>query len=176
MGPRDMSMLCSIKRTMLGPCLGHSRAMFWLFLQYLCFQIPQMAQIFTGESGKPNRRKPFNVGLLGPYKGHVCTISGPCLGHIRAMFLLFLQYLCFYMPEMAHIFSGESCKPNKINQTIQNYWTIKGPCFGHIGDMFWLFLQYLCFYMTEMAQIFTRKSCRPNRRIPTNVKLLLPGV
>ena len=49
MGPRDMSMLCLIKRTMLGPCLGHIRSMILLFLQYLCFQMPEMAQIFTGE-------------------------------------------------------------------------------------------------------------------------------
>ena len=37
MGPRDMSMLWPIRRTMLGPCLGHIRALFWPFLQYLCF-------------------------------------------------------------------------------------------------------------------------------------------
>ena len=49
MGPRDMSMLCLIKRTMLGPCLGHIRSMILLFLQYLCFQMPEMAHIFTGE-------------------------------------------------------------------------------------------------------------------------------
>ena len=31
--------------------------------------MPEMAQIFTGESCKPNRTMPFNVKLLGPYKG-----------------------------------------------------------------------------------------------------------
>ena len=28
--------------------------------------MPEMAQIFTGESHKPNRRIPFNVKLLAP--------------------------------------------------------------------------------------------------------------
>ena len=31
--------------------------------------MPKRAQIFTGESRKPNRTMPFNVKLLGPYKG-----------------------------------------------------------------------------------------------------------
>ena len=52
MGQRDMSMLCSIRRTMLGPCLGHIWAMFWLFLQYLCFQMPEMAQIAQPQAKK----------------------------------------------------------------------------------------------------------------------------
>ena len=45
-----------------------------------------MAQIFTGESCMPNRRIPFSVKLLGPYKGHVWAISGPCLGHLYNIF------------------------------------------------------------------------------------------
>ena len=80
-----------------------------------------MAHIFTEESGKQNRRKLSMSGcwdhikaMFAPYEGHV-------LGHIGAMFLLFLQYLCFYMPEMVHIFSGESCKLNKSNNSIFNY-------------------------------------------------------
>ena len=36
--------------------------------------MPQIAQIFTGESGKPNRRKLFNVGLWGPSKGYFYNI------------------------------------------------------------------------------------------------------
>ena len=33
----DMSMLWPIRRTMLGPCLSHIRAMFRYFYKYLCF-------------------------------------------------------------------------------------------------------------------------------------------
>ena len=33
MGTIPMSMLYSIRRAMLGPCLGHIRTMFWIFLQ-----------------------------------------------------------------------------------------------------------------------------------------------
>ena len=59
--------------------------------------MPEMARIFTGETCMPNRRIPINVKVLRPYKGHN-----------RAMFWLFLQYICFYMPEMAQIFMEES--------------------------------------------------------------------
>ena len=85
MGSSDMSMLLPIRRTILGPCLGHIRAMFWLFLQQLCFQMHEMAQIFTGESCKPNRRIPFSVKLFGPYKGHVWPILGPCFVYFYNM-------------------------------------------------------------------------------------------
>ena len=64
-----------------GPWIAHIRAMFWLFLHYLFFYMPEMDNIFTGESCKPNRRKPFNVGLLEPYKGHVWAILGPCFDY-----------------------------------------------------------------------------------------------
>ena len=101
LGPRDISILYSIRRTMSGPFLGHIRAMFWPFLQYLCFQMHEMPQIFTEESCMPNRRIQINVQLSEPYWGHV-------LGHSRAMFWLFLQYLCFQMPTMAQIFTEES--------------------------------------------------------------------
>ena len=56
---------------MLVPYFGHIRAMFWLFQQYLCLLMPDMAQIFTGETYKPNRGIPINVKLLEPYKGHI---------------------------------------------------------------------------------------------------------
>ena len=81
----SMSNYCDHIRAMLGPCLGHIRAMFWLFLQQLCFYMHEMAQIFTGESCKPNRRIPFSVKLFGPYKGHVWPILGPCFVYFYNM-------------------------------------------------------------------------------------------
>ena len=39
--------------TILGQCFGRKRAMLWPFLQYLCFWMPDMAHIFTEESGMP---------------------------------------------------------------------------------------------------------------------------
>ena len=36
-----------IRWTMLGPCLGHKRANFWLFLLYLCFNLFEMFKINT---------------------------------------------------------------------------------------------------------------------------------
>ena len=79
MGPGDTSILCQDRGTMLGSCLGHIRAMFWLFLPYLCFQMPKMAQIFTKESFIPIRRILFNVALLRLYQDNVWAMSGPCL-------------------------------------------------------------------------------------------------
>ena len=46
----------------------------------------EMAQIFTGESCKPNRRIPINVKLLEPYKRHVWAILGPCFGYFYNIF------------------------------------------------------------------------------------------
>ena len=77
---------CGIIGTILGQCLGHIRAMLRLFLQYLCFQMNEMAQIFTGELCMPNRRIPFSVKLLGLYRGHIWAILGPCFGHFYNIF------------------------------------------------------------------------------------------
>ena len=116
-----------------GQCLGHIKAMFQLFLQYSCFQMTEMPQIFTGESWKPNRRIQFNVGLMGPYKGHVW-----------AMFWLFLQYICLQMTEMAHIFTGELHMPNRrtpLNIKLSgpyrgHVWAKLGPCFVFFYNIF----------------------------------------
>ena len=80
-GPRDMSMLCPIRKTMLGPCLGHIRAIFWLYIPYLCFFMPKIAQIFTEESCMPNRIIQFNVKLLTLYNAHVYAILRPYFGY-----------------------------------------------------------------------------------------------
>ena len=82
MGPMDISIFDLIRRTMLGPCLSHIRAMFWPFLLYLCFQMLEMAQIFTGRTCMPNRRIQFDVKLLGPYNSHVGAMFGPYQGHV----------------------------------------------------------------------------------------------
>ena len=78
----------------IGLCFGHIKAMFWLLLQYLCFYMTEMAQNLA------KKKYSCPVKLFGPYWCHVWAISGPCLGHIRAMFWLFLQQLCFQMPKL----------------------------------------------------------------------------
>ena len=141
---------------MLGPCFGHIRAMFWLFLQWLCFQMPEITQIFTEELCMTSRE----YSLMLTYWDHVWAILGPCFGyfyntfasrcfkwfkisleshayqieeyhsmlnyrdHIRAMFLLFLQYLCYQMPEMANNFTKESCMPNREYSLLLTYWNL----------------------------------------------------
>ena len=139
MRPMYNSMLSPVRKTMLGPCMDRIRAMFWLFQQYICFWMPQMAHIFTEESGKPNRRKlsmsdcwDHIRAMFAPYQGHV-------LGHIGAMFLLFLQYLCFQVHEIAIIFTEESCMTNRripfnvklLGPYMGHVWAITGPCFAY---------------------------------------------
>ena len=63
-------------RAMVGPYKGHIGAMFWLFLLYICFQMPNMAQIFIEESCMPSRRIPISIG----------TISEPCFGYFYNIF------------------------------------------------------------------------------------------
>ena len=121
-GPRDMSMLCSIRRTMLGQCLGHIRTMFWLFQQYLHFYMVDMAQIFTEESCKPNRGIPINVKLLRPYKGHFWTILEQCLGYFYNIFASrCLKWLIFSL--VSHASQIEE------NHSMLDYW-------NHIRAMF----------------------------------------
>ena len=56
---------CWLIGTMFGPCSSHNMAMFWLFLQYLCFKMPK-------------RRKLCNAVIS--------TILWPFLSYIRVMF------------------------------------------------------------------------------------------
>ena len=84
--------------------------------------MPEMAQIFTEESCMSNRRIIIYCSIIG-------TIFGSCLDHIRAMFWLFLQYRCFYMPEMAQIFTEESCMSNrKCSLMLTNLDHIRAMC------------------------------------------------
>ena len=103
--------------------------------------MPEIAQIFTGESCKPNRRIPLNVKLLGPYKGHVWAILGPCFGYYCNIFASRCpKWLKFSLK--SHAFQiGDYLQFSIIG-------TIFGPGFGHI-----------------LAQIFTEESCMPNKRL-----------
>ena len=134
---------------MLGPCWGHIKAIFWLFLQYLCFKMPEMAQIFTVESYNPNRGILLNVDSLGPYWGNglailgpcfgyslIVTIFGQCSGHIRAMCLLLLQYLCFQMSEMVQIF----WEVLKGQNNITIYIRLLNSCWGQVLAIYALLL------------------------------------
>ena len=84
--------------------------------------MPEMAQIFTGESHKPNRRIPLNVKLFGPYKGRVWAILGPCFGYFYNIFASrCLKWLKFSLDR--HAFQiGEY-------ESMSNYW-------DHIRAMF----------------------------------------
>ena len=73
MAQKFTSHACRIKNTpglmetILRPYSCHIRAMFWLFLENLCFLKLEMAQIFTEETYIANRGVLYNVELLGPY-------------------------------------------------------------------------------------------------------------
>ena len=52
MGLKDMPMVYSNRMTMLSPYLGHIRG---IFLEYICFEMPELADLFTEESDITNR-------------------------------------------------------------------------------------------------------------------------
>ena len=73
--------------TIFGSTFGHIRAMFWLFLQYLCLQMPVMTQIFTEVLCIGNSRIPFE--LLEPYHGPIWAVLGPCFPIFTVSLLLY---------------------------------------------------------------------------------------
>ena len=129
-------MLCSTRRTMIGPFLGHIRAMLRPCIGYFynIFASRCMKRFnFSLESCKPNRRIPFNVKLLGPYKSHVWAILGPCFGHFYKIFSSRCQkWLKFSLETHA-------CQIEEYH-SMSNYWehmrAMLGPCLGHIRAMF----------------------------------------
>ena len=130
--------------TLLGPCFGHIRAMFWLFLQCLHFYMT-ISQIFTKESFMPCSRKVFNVQLLLSYWGHIWDISWPCFGYFYNIFSSrCLKWLKFSLESHACHIEEYSLMLTYLDHC-QIIGTILGQCLGHIRAMFCLFLQYLCF-------------------------------
>ena len=93
--------------------------------------MPEMAQILTGKSCKPNRRIPFNVKLFGPYEGHVWAILGPCFGYFYYIFaakcLIWHKFLLMYCMKIR----------KKIIGTILGQCLINiEPCFGYFYYIF----------------------------------------
>ena len=92
--------------------------------------------IFTEESCMPNRRKFFNVEILGPHFGTVCTILGSCFGYLYKFFASrCLKWLKFSLKnhECKDVISLNfkllgPCKGNNLSKI--------GPCFGHSYNIF----------------------------------------
>ena len=95
----------------------------------------EMAQIFSQELCRPNRRKLFNVQLFGPYWCHVWAILGPYLSYFINIFACrCLKWLKFSLK--CHVYQ------------IEEYFdvTLFGPYWSHLGNimaLFWLFLQFI---------------------------------
>ena len=161
----------------------------------------EMAQIFSQELCRPNRRKLFNVQLFRSYWCHVWAILGPylsyfinifacrCLkwlkfslkcitcqieqyfrvrlfgaywshlGHIRALFWLFLQFIYFGCPKWLKFLWKSHAYQLENTLNVDSL----GTFYGHISSLFWLCLHYLCFLMHDMSLIVTEKSCMPKR-------------
>ena len=109
--------------------MGHIRAMFGLFLQYHGFYMTQMAQICTGESCKPNREIPINFKLLGPYKGHVWAIFGPCFGYFYNIFASRCPKWLKFLLER-HICQIEEY--HSMSNYLDHIRAMLGPCLGHV--------------------------------------------
>ena len=101
-------------------------AMFWLYLQYLCLQMPEIAQIFTEESCMLNKEYTFMLNCWGLYQSHVWAISGACSGdlyHIKyERVQIFSQFL-----------SGPTGNYFMISNDQDHSRTIVGPYSSHIG-------------------------------------------
>ena len=141
MGPRDLSMLSSIRRTMLGPCLGHIRAMLWLFYNIFASGCLKWLK-FSQELYMPKQRTLLNVDIMGPYWGHVWAILGPCFGYFYNIFASRCMKRLKFSLE-SHAYQVEEYYLMSI------YWdhirTMFGQYEGHIRAIFLWFLQYLCF-------------------------------
>ena len=153
--------------TILLPCLGHIRAMFWLFLQYPCFYMPICLAKFSLKSNMIRERKL----LMWNNWDHIRAIYGSSHSHVLAIDTI---YLLLEVWKCSNIHSIVLQGPQKITLQYQIFSTIFGPCFGHIMAIFWLFLQYLYFQMPEMAKNFTEESCIAYRGRFFNVELLWP--
>ena len=80
--------------------------------------MPEIAHILTEESCMPSERKPLNVNFLGPYKGHVCAISGPCLAIVGPCFDDFYNIFASRCLKWL-IFSLESLHAKQRNTTFR---------------------------------------------------------
>ena len=84
-----------------------------------------MAQIFSQELCRPNRRKLFNVQLFGPYWCHVWAILGPYLSYFYNFFACrCLRWLKFSLESLA-------CQIEEYS-SMYTYW-------DHIWAMFWAY-------------------------------------
>ena len=115
----------------------HLRTMFCLFLQYLCFQMPEMTKFFTDESCTQNRRIFSNVELLGTYESHVGTMFGPYQGHV-----LTISTITLLLDDLSG--SNFHCMPNRripfsvklLGPYKGHVWATLGPCFDYFYNNF----------------------------------------
>ena len=104
----------------------------------------EMAQIFTWESCKLNRRIPLNVKLLGPYKGHVWAILGPCFGYFYNIFASrCLKLLKFSLESQASQIEESHSMSDCWDHIRAMFapdqgpvWAIIGPCFCYFYNIF----------------------------------------
>ena len=127
----DMSMLCSIVTHW-----SHIRAIILQFLQYLCFQMPEMAKIFTEESCMANRGIIYKFELFGPYYGHVLALFEPCFVH----FYNFVASRCLKWLKFSLKHHACQRKEHSLMLSLGPYhgylWAMIGPCFGYFYNIF----------------------------------------
>ena len=153
-GPRDISMLCSIRWTMLGPCLGHIRAMLGHFYNNLASRCLKWLK--------------FSL------KHHACQLGeyhskSNHLAHIKAMYAILRSLFDFFTISLLldawndsnfHWRVMHAKNRNAIQcQIIRIIW---GPCLGHIRAIFWLFLQFLASRWLKWLKVLL-ESCKQNR-------------
>ena len=132
--PNRKILYCSIIGTILGPCLGHIRAMFWLFLHIFVSIWLNWLKFPPKRDMHAKYKIFFDVYFFGPHFDHVLAILGPCFNYFYNIFASrCLKWLKFALMSHAGHFLVRKYS------LILTYWNHIEAMFGHIGALFGYF-------------------------------------
>ena len=110
--------------------MGHTRAIFWLFLLYLCIYRFDLVRILNEKPNRTNQTVPCNYIFLESCWGYVWAILGPCFDYFYNIFASrCLKWLKFSLESHA----------SQIEEyhSISNYWNHKRAMFLPYQDHVW---------------------------------------
>ena len=128
-------------RTMLGPCLGHKRAIFWTFIGKGGYRIHPALWIHTSSI----LCHPALLFLAVPLASDQVHSSTSLVCHLLSTLLGALlsekvENICQYWCQESEIWHGASLGTLIKIQEEPIWRTMWGPCFGHKRAIFWPFL------------------------------------
>ena len=106
----------------LGPCFG-------FFYNIFASRCPKWLKFSLESHACQIERRPFNVKLLGPYKGHVWAILGPCFVYLYNIFVSrCLKWVKFSLKHYL-------CQPKEYSWMMNSsdpIGAMLGPYYGHV--------------------------------------------